>query len=182
MMCSTPEMESYPHHLVTTFQTDDGTRVTLRPIRDIDAGLEQEFVRGLSAEARYYRFMDMLRELTPQMLRHLTQIDYQKHMALIAVTEIDGRETQIAVGRYVASPDGESCEFAIVVGDHWQNKGIATALMQHLIEAARNYGLKTMVSEVMSSNHKMLQFVTKLGFDAQMDAKDPTLMRVSKNL
>jgi len=175
-------MHRYPYHLVRTIHLADGTCVTLRPIRAEDAGIEQEFVRGLSDESRYYRFMDMLRELTPQMLKHLTEIDYQKHMALIAVTEIDGREHEIAVGRYVAFADGITCEFAIVVGDNWQNKGIATALMQLLIEAARAYGLKKMVGEVLSSNHKMLQFVARLGFKAEMDAGDPTLMRVSKIL
>jgi len=68
-------MHRYPHHLVRTIHLADGTCVTLRPIRAEDAGIEQEFVRGLSDESRYYRFMDMLRELTPQMLKHLTEID-----------------------------------------------------------------------------------------------------------
>ena len=175
-------MHSYPDHLVTAFQTADGRRVMLRPIRAADAEIEQEFVRGLSDEARYYRFRDMLRELTPHMLKHLTEIDYCKHMAIIAVTEVNGRETEIGVARYVALPDGESCEFAIVVGDAWQNKAIATALMQRLIEAAREYGLKRMVGDVMSSNDKMLKFVAKLGFKIEPAADDPALMRASKDL
>ncbi len=175
-------MQSYPHHLIKTLHLDDGTRITLRPIRPADAGIEQEFVRGLSDESRYYRFMEMLRELTPQMLRHFTEIDYQKHMALIAVTAIDAQEREIAVARYVACADGANCEFAIVVADGWLKKGVATALMQMLIEVARTYGIRKMVGEVMSSNHKMLQFTTKLGFDAQMVASDPRLMRVSKDI
>ena len=175
-------MHPYPRHLITTFHTADGTRVTLRPIRAADAEIEQEFVRALSDESRYYRFGEMVRELKPHMLRHLTQIDYQKHMAIIAVIEADGRETEIAVARYIALPDGESCEFAIVVADDWQHKGIAAALMQQLIEAARAYGLKKMTGEVRSSNRKMLQFVTKLGFRTDPDADDSTLMRVSKAL
>jgi|SRR5687768_10486776 len=175
-------MHPYPHHLVTTFQTADGTPVTLRPIRAEDAVLEQEFVRGLSDEARYYRFRDILRELTPAMLKHLTEIDYQRHMALIAVTRAGDREIEIGVGRYVAFPDGESCEFAIVISDGWQAQGIATALIQQLMEAARAYGLKQMTGEVTSSNHKMLSFVTKLGFKAQPHPDDPQLVRVSRAL
>jgi acetyltransferase len=175
-------MQPYPDHLIKTLHLSDGTRITIRPIRAEDANIEQSFVRGLSDESRYYRFMDMLRELSPQMLKQLTDIDYHNQMALIAVTRHAGKETEIAVGRYVVFPNGEDCEFAIVVGDGWQRKGIATALMQLLIEAARRRGLKKMIGEVLASNHKMLHFVSCLGFHAEMDATDPTQVRVTKNL
>ena len=175
-------MHAYPHHLVTEFDAADGTRVTLRPIRAEDAPLEQEFVRGLSDEARYYRFRDMLRELTPPMLKHLTEIDYQAHMALVAVAAVGGREKLLGVARYVAFPDGRSCEFSIVVGDDWRNRGIATALMQRLIEAARAFGLEKMTGEVQSGNFRMLEFVEKLGFTVGPDPEDPTLMRASRDL
>ncbi|MCX7136059.1 MAG: hypothetical protein NTW47_05255 [Proteobacteria bacterium] len=118
-------MQSYPAHLVKTITLADGTAVTLRPIRVADADIEQEFVRGLSDEARYYRFMDMLRELSPQMLKQMTDIDYHNQMALIAVTRRSGKEVQIAVGRYVVFPNGTDCEFAIVVSDAWQRKGMS---------------------------------------------------------
>ena len=133
-------MHAYPDHLVKPLLLRDGTRVMIRPIRAEDADIEQAFVRGLSDESRYFRFMDMLRELSPQMLKQLTDIDYDNQMALIAVIERDGKESEIAVGRYVVFPDGENCEFAVVVGDDWQGKGIATALMRALIESARRRG------------------------------------------
>ena len=175
-------MPPYPHHLVKMMRLDDGTRVTLRPIRAADAKIEQQFVRGLSDEARYFRFMDMLRELSPQMLKQMTDIDYHNQMAFIAIATLDGAETEIAVARYVAFPDGENCEFAIVVADDWQGKGIATALMKLLIESARQRGLKKMIGEVLSSNSKMLHFVAGLGFHAAMDPADPTQMRVTRDL
>lgn len=175
-------MPTYPHHLVKKLRLTDGTRVTLRPISAADAGIEQEFVRGLSDEARYFRFMDMLRELSPQMLRQMTEIDYFDQMAFIGVVTVNGTERQIAVARYVALPGGENCEFAIVVGDDWQGKGIATALMELLIEAARGRGLKKMFGEVLSGNGKMLHFVTRLGFHAVMDPQDPVQMRVTRDL
>ena len=79
-------MQPYPDHLVKTIQLSDGTPVTMRPIRVADAGIEQEFVRSLSNESHCCRFVDMLRELSPQMLKQLTDIDYHNQMALIAVT------------------------------------------------------------------------------------------------
>lgn len=71
----------------------DGTAVSIRPIRPEDAAIEQEFVRKLSHESRYFRFMDTVRELSPRMLAHFTQVDYDRHMALTTVTERDGRES-----------------------------------------------------------------------------------------
>jgi acetyltransferase len=175
-------MHTYPDHLVTTHALRDGTPVTLRPIRVADAAIEQQFVRGLSDEARYFRFMDMLRELSPQMLKQMTDIDYHNQMALIAVIHRHHKEIQIAVGRYVVFPNGKDCEFAIVVGDEWQKNGLATALMLLLIKAARKRGLSTMIGEVLSSNTKMLHFVRKLGFHAAADPQDPRQMQVSKDL
>jgi acetyltransferase len=175
-------MQPYPKHLVKTIHLADGTPVTLRPIRATDEVIEQQFVRGLSDEARYFRFMDMLRELSPQMLRQMTHIDYHDQMALIAVTRLAGKETEIAVGRYIVFPGTDDCEFAIVVGDEWQGKGIATALMRQLFRAARARGLRKMIGEVLASNSKMLHFVTRLGFHAHTDADDPTQMRVTKDL
>jgi acetyltransferase len=175
-------MQPYPEHLVRTLTLADGTPVTLRPIRAADARIEQQFVRSLSDESRYFRFMDMLRELSPQMLKQMTDIDYHNQMALIAVTPSHNYEVEIAVGRYVVFPNGEDCEFAIAVSDGWQRKGIATELMRLLIAAARQRGLGKMIGEVLASNTKMLHFVRKLGFDAAADPQDPRQMRVTKVL
>ncbi len=175
-------MQPYPAHLIRTLKLADGTPVTLRPIRADDAVIEQEFVRSLSNEARYFRFMDMLRELSPRMLRQMTEIDYHDQMAVIAVTPSHHYEVQIAVGRYVVLPGGTECEFAIAVSDGWQRKGIAAALMQILIEAARGRGLARMIGEVLSGNMKMLHFARTLGFRATTDPGDPRLMRLELEL
>ncbi|MBI4190903.1 MAG: GNAT family N-acetyltransferase [Betaproteobacteria bacterium] len=175
-------MQPYSEDLVRHLRLRDGTGIIIRPIRPEDAQIEQDFVRELSDEARYYRFMDMRRELSPTMLAHLTRIDYHDHMALIAVTHQDSREVEIGVARYVVNPDGTSCEFAVVVGDKWQGRGVAGLLMAQLLAAARARGLKAMIGEVLSSNHKMLRFVHGLGFEAQVRENDPTVIRITKEL
>lgn len=172
----------YPAHLVQRQILDDGTPVTIRPIRPEDAEIEQEFVRNLSVESRYFRFMDTVRELSPKMLSHFTRVDYDRHMALIAVTTRDDRETQIAVARYIADEDRRRCEFAIAVADAWQHKGLGTRLLQALMEAARASGIRAIQGEVMASNHKMLQFVTSAGFSVHFDEQDPHMMRVEIKL
>ena len=133
-------MRPYPVHLVRSVTLSDGASLVIRPIAPADAAIEQEFVRNLSAESRYFRFMDALRELSPQMLSHFTQVDYDHHMALVAVS-MEPRETEVAVARYIVTPGAASCEFAIVVADAWQRRGVATRLLAALAASARRAGI-----------------------------------------
>ena len=154
----------YPTHLVSTWQPASGPAVTLRPVRPEDAEMEQAFVRSLSPESRYFRFMDTLRELTPAMLVRFTQIDYDREMAFVATVPEGAGEAEIGVCRYVANPDGESCEFAIVIADDWQRKGLGRRLMGQLIDVARARGLRSMIGHVLAENRGMLQLCQGLGF------------------
>ncbi len=172
----------YPSHLVTEWQLPDGTDITIRPIRPEDAEMVQEFVRGLSDEAKYFRFMNTLHELSQTMLVRFTQIDYDREMALMAVTEEGGKEVEIGVCRYAINPDGESCEFALVVSDQWQHKAIGHKLMGSLMEAARDRGLKTMEGEVLAKNTSMLKLVATLGFSIATSAEDPAIKRIVRVL
>jgi acetyltransferase len=167
----------YPSHLTTQFQTADGVTVRLRPIRPEDAEMEQEFVKGLSTEAKYFRFMNTLRELSQAQLIRLTQIDYDREMAFVALAELDSGTEEVGVARYATNPDGESCEFAIVVADAWQGKGVARRLMGELIETARSAGLKYMNGDFLAENGRMIRFVSNLGFVVSQHPEDPGLKR-----
>jgi acetyltransferase len=167
----------YPSELVSTWQPHEGPRVTLRPIRPEDAQLEQAFVKRLSSESRYFRFMDTLRELTPLMLVRFTQIDYDREMAFVATVPEGGAETEVAVARYVANPDGESCEFALVVADDWQGRGLGRRLMEQLIAVARARGLRSMIGHVLAENRGMLALARKLGFVAGDSGEGPMVKR-----
>ncbi|WP_022947112.1 bifunctional acetate--CoA ligase family protein/GNAT family N-acetyltransferase [Methylohalobius crimeensis] len=172
----------YPAHLVKQVQLSDGTDITLRPIRPEDAEIEQAFVRGLSAQTKYFRFMQSIKELSHEELIRLTQLDYHRGLALIATVREAGAEVEIGVARYAMNPDGESCEFALVVGDAWQRRGIGSRLMQALMEAARAQGFRRMEGEVLASNQPMLELVRKLGFRVRGSPDDPTVMQVNRLL
>lgn len=172
----------YPTHLSTEWTLPDGTRVTLRPIRPEDATLTTEFVHGLSPETRYQRFMNTVRELSPAMVIRLTQIDYDREMAFVATTVEDSRERQIGVCRYAANPDRSSCEFAVVVADAWQHRGVARRLMDLLIDTARKRGFVRMDGVFLASNERMLHFVEKLGFELHADPDDPAIRQGSLDL
>jgi acetyltransferase len=172
----------YPRDLVMSKELNDGTRLTIRPIRPEDAIIEREFVNGLSQQSRYFRFMYSLTELTPLLLSRFTQIDYDREMALIAVVDDNGRERQVGVARYYTMPDQSSCEFAIVVADEWQNRGIARRLMKALVEAARSRRFTRMAGLVLVENRRMIGFVKSLGFRTEVSAEDPNLMDVVLDL
>ncbi len=173
----------YPVHLIQEWQLNDGTTVNIRPIRPEDADMEQEFVKSMSDESRYYRFMDTIRELTQTMLVRFTQIDYDREMALVAtITDDTGKETQIGVSRYVLNPDGESVEFALAVGDAWQKCGVGRKLMTALIDCARQKGYRAVVGDVLASNSKMFKLMASLGFTIHPHPDDTAVKRVVKPL
>jgi acetyltransferase len=172
----------YPSELVQALTLRDGTRVIVRPIRPEDRQIEKEFVKRLSDESKYFRFMSAIRELNEAMLNHFTQIDYDKQMALIAVVCENGLETEIGVARYVVNADQASCEFAVAVADAWQNRGVGSALILSLVEVARARGLEVMEGIVMAGNHKMLGLMGTLGFSIQPEPGDASVRHVSKQL
>jgi acetyltransferase len=172
----------YPSHLVSSWQLADGTDITIRPMRPEDARLEQKFIHDLSGESKYFRFMSSMQEITETLLVRLTQLDYSRELALIAVTMPQDQEIEIGVARYAINPDGESCEFALVIADSMQGKGLGQKLMVALMEAARLQGLSRIEGEVLASNHRMLKLMTRLGFDIKACESDVNIMQVSKTL
>jgi acetyltransferase len=167
---------------VTHWQLPSGHDVVIRPIRPEDADLTQGFVRGLSAESRYFRFMDAVSELSTVALARLTQSDYTREMALLALTTAEGREVELGVARYAINPDGDTCEFALVVSDRWQKQGIGHKLMDVLMDVARGKGLKRMEGEVLKTNRPMLKLVEALGFRIEPHPEDDAVRRVARAL
>ena len=172
----------YPQLLIEQVQLPDGTDLIMRPIRPEDAQMEQSFVRGLSDQTKYFRFMQAIKELTPEMLVRFTQIDYDREMALIGVVQEEGGQVQVGVARYMSRPGGEACEFAIVVADAWRDRGIGARLMRALMQNARSRGFRVMDGEVLTANTRMLALVKSLGFRVEPDRLDPGVKLVAKVL
>jgi len=170
----------YPSALISTFQTRSGKQICIRPIKPEDASLEQTFVQNLSPESRHFRFMNALRELSPNQLARLTQIDYDREMAFIATVheKESTQEIQIGVARYAINPDNTSCEFAIVVADDWQGEGLARRLMEILIETAHKQpDLHTMHGDFLVDNQRMIHLASRLGFAISAHPDDAGLKR-----
>lgn len=173
----------YPAQLASCFRAKNGRTLDIRPILPQDAGRQQAFIRQLSPRSRYFRFMNAVRELSPAQLVRLTQIDYDREMALIALlqdTDSPSHEEtpQVGEARYAINPDGSSCEFAVVVADDWQGQGLAFELMSRLIHVARSHaGLQTMNGDFLQDNQPMIHLASRLGFAIANHPEDPSLKR-----
>jgi acetyltransferase len=93
-----------------------------------------------------------------------------------------GEDKQVGVARYSINPDGETCEFALVVSDEMQGKGLGHKLMNCLMSAGRSRGLKTMQGEVLTNNYGMLKLMNKLGFATSIDDEDRSITLVQRPL
>lgn len=181
-----PAKQAYPAHLVETWPLEDQRSVTIRPVRPQDDVLTRAFVRQLSTESRYGRFLVSLSDLPPAMLAYLTDVDYVQHMSLVAVTQVYGKPVQVGEARYVIeaqTADGRtSAEFAIAVADDWQAAGVGSRLLRALEKAARTAGVAQLTGDVLGSNRRALDFMRQRGFITHPNHEEQRLVRVEKNL
>jgi GNAT superfamily N-acetyltransferase len=160
----------------------DGTRVRIRPLHALDLELERRFIEALSPQSRRFRFLESMQTPSDALLRQLTVINPSTDVAYLAVLAAEAPEREIGVARFSAQADGEDCEFAVTVSDAWQNKGLGTLLMKHLIEAARARGIETMHSNDAKDNHLMRGFAEHLHFQHGPDPDEATQVRYSVSL
>jgi protein lysine acetyltransferase len=139
---------------------DDGLELLLRPLQPDDKRRIAQAFERLSPETRYRRFFAPLPRLNEQDLRYLTEVDHHDHEALAAVNPENG--AIVGVARYVRSDDPTEAEVAVVVGDPWQGRGVATALLQRLVARAREEGIDHFVALVMSDNTDALELFRHL--------------------
>jgi acetyltransferase len=194
-----PSLHRYDHLAILPYPSDytqewpmpGGGRFTLRPVQPDDADMLQSFVRKLSDQSRYYRFVSSLRELSVPMLARYTLIDYDREMALVAIYkeraptgngEFTETERMIGVSRYIANPDLTSCEFSLVVDDEFNGQGIGSRLMLSIMEVARHKGLSEIDGLVLTRNAGMLKLMKRLGFQIQIYAEDADFRLCSKSL
>ena len=171
----------YPNDLLEMHQLASGVQMTIRPIRPEDANMIQEFVRNLSSQSKYFRFMQHIRELAPGTLVRLTQIDYDCEMTFVATQSLENDEVCFGVAHYITNPDRASAEFAIVIADDWQGQGIGSKLMKSLIKVAKSQGLNALIGVVIAANMGMLEMVQRLGFVVSQ-SEDPTIRIVTKHI
>jgi RimJ/RimL family protein N-acetyltransferase len=159
-----------------------GTPVTIRPIGAADLELEREFVERLSPDTGYQRLMSARRPSSDE-LKRFTDIDYEREMALISTIVEQGRRRQVGVARYVKneSAPGEA-EFAIVLADDWQRRGLGRKLLSSLIAAAGNDGVRRLVGTTLSVNSGMLDLARRMGFTLALHPESASVTTLTLDL
>lgn len=161
--------------------TTDGIPYRIRPIHADDAQRERDFICGLSAQSRYQRFMHNLREPGDALIARLVNVDYRRTMALVAVTGKGVAERIIATAQYAADNDRE-CEFAVVVADDWQCRGVGTTLVPLLFDYAARAGFDTVYGTVLADNQRMIELAQWLGLTVDPPRPGDTTLRAWRDL
>ena len=164
----------YPAHLAREHRLFDGRTVTIRPIRASDGEHEREFLNHLSKNTWYLRFHKFVSAPSDKLVHFLTDIDYDRHMAFVCAVPRGDAEELVGEARYVANPDGKSCDLGIMIADDWHKTGIAGLLMEALVRSAREHGLERIEGLVLASNMTMLRFARALGFEVRSIPEDTT--------
>ena len=155
----------YPKELEEMVTLRDGAKLLARPIRPEDQPAHQRFIARLTPEDIHSRFLGTVRSLEASQMARLTQIDYDREMAFIAVRDAPGGESEtLGVVRTVTDPDNQRAEFAIVVRSDTKARGLGFALMQKMIRYCRTRGTREIVGEILPENAAMLQLARDLNF------------------
>lgn len=161
--------------------TDSLATVTVRAIRATDLGHMREFVQHLSRHSAYLRLLSP-RTPTEDEMRHWTDVDGEHEFALVATVAEGEGERQVGVARYVKEPGSDAAEFAIVLADDWQGRGLGRELLVQLIDAAARHGVQRLFGVTLSENRSMVALARKLGFRTRRSPESAMLMVVERDL
>jgi acetyltransferase len=174
-------LRPYPEEYVSPAQLRDGSRIVLRPIKPEDEPMWFQLLGSCSKESIYARFRYFFHWETHQVASRYCFNDYDREIAIVAEQNDKSGRRLLGVGRLVADPDHQSVEYAVLVGDAWQNNGLGGLLTDYCIEIARDWGLKTIFAQTTSDNPRMIAVFRKREFDIRIDPRT-SLVEVSRDL
>ena len=174
-------LKPYPEEYVQPKTLRDGTSMILRPIKPEDEPLWFELLDSCSRESIYMRFRYFFHWKSHKVASRFCFIDYDREIAIVAEIEEDGKQKLIGVGRLVTDPDHDTVEYAILIADAWQNRGLGSILTDYCLEIAKQWGLKKIVAQTTTDNQRMISVFRKRGFEITVDPSS-SLVEVIKNL
>jgi acetyltransferase len=163
----------YPAELAGEWLNPEGEVLIVRPIRPEDAEAHASFIRALDPQDLRFRFFAPIRELSQEMTARLTQIDYDREMAFVALRrQLPDGEKMLGIARLIRDPNGVEAEYALIVAPEAKGQGLARHLMERLMAWGRIQGVQAMVGQVLADNAPMLGFVRRLGFSTRRSFDD----------
>ena len=173
-------VRAYPSQWQRHIEVKDGWRVFVRPIRPEDEPLIHEFLRHVTSHDLRLRFFAPMKEFTHEFIARLTQLDYARAMAFVAVDETTNEV--LGVVRIHSDSIYESGEYAILLRSDLKGRGLGWALMQLIIEYAKSEGLKVIAGDVLQENTVMLEMCRNLGFEVKGDPHEHGICNVKLKL
>jgi acyl-CoA hydrolase/predicted N-acetyltransferase YhbS len=153
----------------------DGTRLTLRPIRPVDERNVQELFHNLSDRDRYFRFFSSIQALPHREAQKLCHSNFRDEVAIVASLERGKGEVVVGSGQFLVNQRKNLADIAVMVRQDYQNRGVGTALLKHLIRLARRQGIRGLNAQVLPGNHAMLHLIKKSGFPVHTELADGAL-------
>ena len=170
----------YPNQYETHSTTDAGLKLFLRPVKPEDSPAMERLFQAFSPRSIFWRFGKRLDSMPPELLARYTQIDYDRELAVVALDETHDENFIYGAGRVIGHPDSTEVEIGLSVGDPWQGKGVGTAILEKLVEVARDRGFKTAYGEVHEDNKAMLKALEK--YSCTFEPLEKGNMRVTLSL
>jgi acetyltransferase len=170
----------YPNQYESDWLMRDGTPVLLRPMKPEDEPLVADFLRNCSDDTIYFRYFKLIKKWTHEMLIRFTQNDYDRELGLMAIGQPPSPEVMMGVSRLVIDRSLGAAEFAVIVADPWQGRGLGPKLVEQVVAIARDQEVKLLWGEVLSANQPMLELAKKTGF--ALKSSSPGVVRLEMAL
>ncbi|MFG0262687.1 MAG: GNAT family N-acetyltransferase [Novipirellula sp. JB048] len=154
----------YPTQYTQPTQLGDGTPVLLRVIQPEDEPMWRELIAACSMETIQMRFRYLFRHTTHEMASRFCFNDYDRELAIVAEVDEQGRKALAGVGRLVADADHHEVEFAILIADAWQGRGLGSTMMDYCLKVSEQWGVKQIIAEIAPQNRRMLVMFAQRGF------------------
>ena len=166
----------YPEEFVTRRKLKDGVSVILRPIKPEDEPMWHDLVASCSTESIWLRFSYLFKQTTHEMASRYCFIDYDREMGIVAEVKENGERKLIGVGRLVADMNHEAAEYAVIVIDRWQGRGLGGMLTDYCMEIANKWGIKRVVAVMAKNNTKMMKTFRNRGFEIDSEQEEDVVL------
>ncbi len=158
----------YPAEFMKQIALKDQSPIRLRPIKPEDEPMWGELINNCSVETLHSRFGCLFNTHSHEMASRFCFVDYDRELAIVAeVQDHQQRRSLAGVGRLVADADHQNAEFALLVGDPWQGKGLGSLLTAYCLEICRDWGIRRLSAETSPSNYRMLHVFERNGFQVE---------------
>lgn len=164
----------YPEEYVRKVNIDN-VEMTFRPIRPEDEHMWFDMLGSCSRESIYSRFNHFFHWDSHEVAISYCYIDYDREIAIVAEIEEEGEKKLIGVGRLISDPEHETVEYAILVTDQWQNKEVGSRLTDYCLEISKKWGMKRVIAQTTSDNHRIISVFKKRGFSITFDENSGTV-------